>query len=178
MSNEKEKKGSYFIIVVLPNLSFFIVLGILIYLFFLFELPWLFFPGYDVSFPLRLIELICGYLLTIGGLYFFTWGLTSITRVRASGREIGKTLEYSNLITSGAFAICRHPITLGFVLLLPGIGLIFDFIPLVLMTFVYNPLLIALLFYEEKELDQRFGDKYKDYKKNVPFLIPRFRSKP
>ena len=175
MSDEKQKRSSYFVIVVFPNVLFFIVLGIMIYLWFLFRLPWLFFPGYDVSFPLRLIELIFGYLMTIGGLYFFTWGLTSITRARASGQEIGKTLEYSTLITSGAFANCRHPITLGFIFLLPGMGFIFDLIPLILMTFIYNPMLIALLYYEEKELNQRFGESYKDYKKKVPFLIPRFK---
>ncbi|MFX0034238.1 MAG: methyltransferase family protein [Candidatus Hermodarchaeota archaeon] len=173
--SQGKKKSSRFIIVIFPNVLFFIILGIMIYLWFLFELPWLFFPRYDVSFPLRLAELILGYLLTIGGLYFFTWGLTSITRARASGQEIGKSLEYSTLIKSGAFSICRHPITLGFIFILPGVSLIFDLIPLVLMTFIYNPMLIAILFYEEKELIQRFGENYIDYKKKVPFLIPCFK---
>ena len=95
MSVEKKsggnKKGSYFIIVILPNVSFFIVLGFIIFLFFLFELPWLIFPGYDASYPWRLIELSLGTLLMIIGLYFFTWGLTSITRARASGQEIAES---------------------------------------------------------------------------------------
>jgi protein-S-isoprenylcysteine O-methyltransferase Ste14 len=172
--NEK-KNGSSFIIVIFPNLLFFIVLGIIIFLFFLFDLPWILFSGNDVTYPWRLIELIIGSLLMIGGLYFFTWGLTTITRERASGKEIGHSDENSTLISDGAFALCRHPITLGFIFLMPGISFIFDFIPLMLMTPFYTPLLISLLFYEEKELIQRFGERYKNYKDNVPLLIPRIK---
>lgn len=141
----------------------------------LFELPWILFPGNDVTYPWRLIELIIGTLLMIGGLYFFTWGLTTITRERASGKEIGQSIEVSTLILDGAFGICRHPITLGFIFLMPGISFIFDFIPLMLMTPFYTPLLISLLFYEEKELVQRFGESYKSYKEKVPLLIPRIK---
>jgi protein-S-isoprenylcysteine O-methyltransferase Ste14 len=160
ISQQGDKRYSSFVIVIFPNVLFFILLGIILLLFFLLKLPWLFFPGYDVTFPLRLIELIVGYLLSIGGLYFFTWGLTTITRVRASGKEIGESNERSTLITTGAFAVCRHPITLGFVLLLPGFSLIFDLIPLILL-------------YEEKELTHRFGKKYLEYRSKVPLLLPR-----
>ncbi|MFX0031327.1 MAG: methyltransferase family protein [Candidatus Hodarchaeota archaeon] len=168
-----KKKYSRFIIVILPNVSFFIELGLITLLFLWFELPWLFLPNYDVLYPWRLVELIIGYLLTIFGIYFFTWGLTSISTARASGKEIGKTIENSKLITGGAFAICRHPISLGFVFILPGFTLIFDLVPFALLTIIYIPLLIALLTYEEKELHQRFGEEYVMYKERVPFLIPK-----
>ena len=172
---EKKSKKSAFIIVIFPNILFFIVLIILIYLFFLFELPWLIFPGFDVFHPLRLTELIIGTLLLIIGLYVFTWGLTTLSKDRASGVEIGKTIEHSTLISDGAFAFCRHPITLGFIFLMPGISFIFDFIPLMLMTPFYTPMLISLLFYEEKELIQRFAENYKSYKEKVPLLLPRIK---
>jgi protein-S-isoprenylcysteine O-methyltransferase Ste14 len=175
ISKNEKKKRSSFIIVILPNLLFFIDLGIIIILFFLFELPWILFSGKDVLYPLRLIELIVGTLLMIGGFYFFTWGLTTITRERASGKEINQSIDNSTLISDGAFALCRHPITLGFIFLMPGISFIFDFIPLMLMTPFYTPLLIFLLFYEEKELIQRFGASYKNYQDSVPLLIPRIK---
>lgn len=54
-------------------------------------------------------------------------------------------------------------------------ALIFDLIPLALMKFVYNPMLITLLFYDEKELNQRFGENYKDYRKKVPFHISEYK---
>ncbi len=179
MSNEKksdnDRNYSSFIIVIFPNLLFFIVLAILISIFFLFELPWLMFPGFDVSHPLRLIELIFGTLMVIIGLYIFSWGLVTITKNRASGYEIGKSSEESTLITDGAFAFCRHPITLGFIFIIPGIAFIFDFIPLIFLTFIYTPMLISLLFYEEQELIQRFGEAYREYMCKVPRLIPRIK---
>jgi protein-S-isoprenylcysteine O-methyltransferase Ste14 len=30
---------------------------------------------------------------------------------------------------------------------------------------------------EEPELEKRFGEAYRDYKKNTPFLIPSFKAK-
>lgn len=133
----------------------------------------MFLLSYDVSYPLRFIELIVGSIMTIIGVHIFSWGLTTISTNRASGIEIGKTVEDSTLITDGAFSFCRHPITLGFLFIMPGIALIFDFIPMMLMTPIYSPMLISLLFYEEKELIRRYGDKYREYKNDVPFLIPR-----
>jgi protein-S-isoprenylcysteine O-methyltransferase Ste14 len=175
MKSEEKEKISYFIIIVFPNMLFFIVLGFLIALFFLYDLQWIVFPGQDVFYPLRLIELILGTLMLIIGLHIFSWGVTTISTERASGIEIGKSPGDSTLINYGAFSFCRHPITLGFLLIMPGIGLIFDFIPMLLMTPIYSPMLIGLLFYEERELLQRYGEKYKEYKKEVPFLIPRIR---
>ena len=35
-----------------------------------------------------------------------------------------------------------------------------------------------LKFFEERELELRFGESYMDYKQRVPFLIPRWRSMP
>ena len=175
MNSKKRERFSYFLIIVFPNVLFFIVLGILMGLFLLYDLPWIIFPGQDVLYPLRLIELILGTLMIIIGLHIFSWGLTTISTERASGVEIGKSLEASTLIKYGAFSFCRHPITLGFLFIMPGVGFVFDFIPMLLMTPIYSSMLIGLLFYEEKELLRRYGDKYKNYKEEVPFLIPRIR---
>ena len=92
---------------------------------------------------------------------------------RAQGTEIGA--EESSLITSGAYAYCRHPVTLGFAFATPGFALVFDFVPLLINTFLFTPIMIALVFYEERELVKRFGEECKSYQKRVPMLIPRRR---
>jgi protein-S-isoprenylcysteine O-methyltransferase Ste14 len=33
--------------------------------------------------------------------------------------------------------------------------------------------MLFLKYFEEKELELRFGDSYLEYKKSVPFLVPR-----
>jgi len=34
-----------------------------------------------------------------------------------------------------------------------------------------------LKYFEERELEMRFGESYRAYKQRVPFFIPRFRKK-
>jgi len=155
--SENKDKISSFIIIIFLNVLFFIILGLICYFFILFDLSWIFFPGYDVSYPFRFMELIIGTLMLIIGLHIFSWGLTTISTNRASGIEIGKTPENSILFTHGAFSFSRHPITFGFLFIMSGIGLIFGFIPLILMTPIYSPMLISILFYEERELIRRYG---------------------
>jgi protein-S-isoprenylcysteine O-methyltransferase Ste14 len=38
-------------------------------------------------------------------------------------------------------------------------------------------ILIYIKWIEEKELEERFGSEYLEYKKRTPFLIPFFRKK-
>jgi protein-S-isoprenylcysteine O-methyltransferase Ste14 len=93
---------------------------------------------------------------------------------RAQGSEIGAA--ESSLITTDAYAYCRHPVTLGFAFATPGFALVFDFVPLLINTILFTPIMIALVFYEERELVKRFGDEYISYQKRVPMLIPRRRN--
>ncbi|MFW9967732.1 MAG: methyltransferase family protein [Candidatus Thorarchaeota archaeon] len=78
-------------------------------------------------------------------------------------------------MTTGAYSYCRHPVTLGFACATPGFVLVFDFAPLLINAIFFTPIMIALLFYEERELVNRFGGEYERYKAEVPMLIPRRR---
>ncbi|MFX1485082.1 MAG: methyltransferase family protein, partial [Promethearchaeota archaeon] len=135
--------------------------------------PWFFFPGMDVLQLPRLMELIVGQVLVILCVGLMAWGVGSIGLNRAEGGQIGD--RESSLVTSGAYAYCRHPVTLGFVFGTPGFALVFDFVPLLINAVLFTPIMIALLFYEERELLQRYGEEYEAYRKIVPFLIPRRR---
>jgi len=73
---------------------------------------------------------------------------------------------------SGAYSICRHPMYAGWLLASWGIFLSKPY----LLTVVYNTLLTVYVVYEslqeEKRMVALFGEKYLEYKKNVPFLVP------
>ncbi|MFX0046295.1 MAG: methyltransferase family protein [Candidatus Hermodarchaeota archaeon] len=161
------------IIVIGPNVIFFVTLAISILLVYLLSLPWFLFPGMDVLQIPRLMELILGQMLMILCVGLIAWGVASISIGRARGGEIGA--EEASLVTTGAYAYSRHPVTLGFVFGAPGFALVFDFVPLLINAILFIPIMIAFLFYEERELLQRFGEEYEAYRRQVPFLLPRRR---
>ncbi len=161
------------VIVIGPNVVFFVTLIISMLLVLQFAAPWFLFPGMDVLRIPRLTELILGQILMILCVGLIAWGVASISLNRAQGIEIG--VNGSSLVTTGAYAYCRHPVTLGFVFGTPGFGLVFDFVPLLINAILFTPIMIALLFYEERELLNRFGDEYEAYRRLVPFLIPKRR---
>jgi protein-S-isoprenylcysteine O-methyltransferase Ste14 len=171
--SEGQSSRARLIIVVAPNVIFFVTLFIAILLTILFSLPWFLFPGMNLLQLPRLFELILGQILVILCVGLEAWGVSSISMNRAQGSEIGSA--DSSLITTGAYAYCRHPVTLGFAFATPGFAFVFDFVPLLINTVLFTPIMIALLFYEERELLKRFGDEYRTYQNSVPLLIPRRR---
>ena len=170
---EAESSRARFIIVVAPNVIFFVTLFIAITLTMIFSLPWFILPGMNLLQLPRLFELILGQILVILCVGLEAWGVSSLSINLAQGTEIGAT--ESSLVTTGAYTYCRHPVTLGFVFATPGFALVFDFVPLLINTLLFTPIMVALLLYEENELLKRFGDEYKSYQKKVPLLIPRKR---
>jgi protein-S-isoprenylcysteine O-methyltransferase Ste14 len=65
--------------------------------------------------------------------------------------------------------------SLGFYLLALGTAFITGsrFATLAVALGVIPAHILFLKFFEEKELELRFGESYLDYRKNVPFLVPR-----
>ncbi len=162
------------IIVILPNILYFVILVIALFLTWYFpQIPWQLLPGASLLHPWRFIELLAGTILLILAVMFIVWGVTSLGRDRAQGGEIGISRRTSTLVTGGAYSYCRHPQILGFILATPALALMFDFVPLLIVAILYTPLQLALLGYEEVELLRRFGDTYGVYRETVPFIIPR-----
>ncbi len=170
---EDKSKRQRMIIVWAPNIIYVIALILSILLVPMLGLPWILFPGQDVLWPWRFIELLTGLITIVLAVALITWGTASLGISRAQGSDVGIASPGSKLMTKAAYSYCRHPITLGFVLATPGFALALDLMPLILNTIIYTPFLIALLFYEEMELLQRFGESYTKYRDSTPFMIPR-----
>jgi protein-S-isoprenylcysteine O-methyltransferase Ste14 len=78
------------------------------------------------------------------------------------------------LIISGPFRYCRNPMTLGTILAYLGLSIAAATVVGVALALILGALLITYLKkVEEKELTERFGQQYLDYKQNVPFIVPR-----
>ncbi len=90
--------------------------------------------------------------------------------VIAGWRPIYKAKE--DLVTKGVYQYLRHPQYLGFLLITLGWLIHWPTIPTVVMW----PILVAMYYRlakkEEKEMKERFGDKYLQYIEKVPMFIP------
>jgi len=80
------------------------------------------------------------------------------------------------LVTIGPYALCRNPMLLGSVVYYSGISLWLNSLSAVIITASFLLCSIAYIkLIEEKELEARLGKEYEEYKRKVPFLIPRLR---
>ena len=80
-----------------------------------------------------------------------------------------KPLEGSSaLITTGIFRFTRHPMYLGFVLILLGIAMLMGSFTPYLVVIVFAIFMDTVFIrYEEKTLEEAFGEAWLDYKKKV-----------
>ncbi len=146
---------------------------------FLFIVPWvLLVLGKNLSTNIaidcpRTLEVIVSIVFIVLGLIVLLWSVVSQWSVgRGTPAPIAPT---QILIVAGPFKLCRNPIQLGSMLYYLGVGTFFDSLCTGLIcffiTFVFGSLYHK--FVEEKELLLRFGDDYRKYREETPFLIPK-----
>jgi protein-S-isoprenylcysteine O-methyltransferase Ste14 len=149
---------------------------------FLFVLPAILFPlGYLVEkyiLPnqIRIAEFVFSVACIVVGIFFLIWSIYVL--IREGQGTPSPVAPTQKLITTGPYRLCRNPIQLGAMFYCLGIGTLLGsiWIGLIMMFLSYKIIGAYDRNVEEKELEIRFGDEYKEYKKRTPFLLPRFRA--
>jgi protein-S-isoprenylcysteine O-methyltransferase Ste14 len=80
-----------------------------------------------------------------------------------------KPLEESTaLITTGVFRVSRHPMYLGFVLILLGIAALTGSLTPYLIVLIFAVFMdVVFIRFEEQKLEETFGEAWPEYKKKV-----------
>ena len=105
-----------------------------------------------------------GLPLVVAGVLLVIWAVRTLLAARVDPRF--KPVE--NIVSSGPYGYTRNPMYLAFTLIYAGIALaVNSFLPL-----LFLPILLVLMHYgvirrEERYLDERFGDAYRAYRRNV-----------
>lgn len=102
--------------------------------------------------------------------------LASLANLILSGLGIPiAVLPTRRLASDWMYGWTRNPIVLSGILVLLSLGIWLHSSTLVAWTLVlFLPVMIALVrVFEERELEIRFGDSYREYRARVPMLIPR-----
>ncbi len=146
---------------------------------FLFLLPWLLFalaravvPGFLPGLP-RMVEVPLAFLMAAVGLAITVWAVFVQWRIgRGTPAPLAPT---QRLVISGPYKYCRNPIELGAILYYFAVGMFFGNVFYGLACFGMGLVFGSAYhrFVEEKELALRFGAEYEEYRRTVPFLIPR-----
>lgn len=123
----------------------------------------------------RLATTLLGALLFFSGLALFLWGRRTMGDMYDLSSSLGAELYADHrLVTSGPFAIVRHPLYLAGQLAEVGALLIFRNWTMAPVT-VNAPMLILRARREEETLAAEFGPRWEEYKRRVPMLLPRPR---
>jgi protein-S-isoprenylcysteine O-methyltransferase Ste14 len=118
--------------------------------------------------------LALGILLAIPGLYFL--GVTN-KLLRSLGSGTNAFILTKKIVDDDIYKRTRNPMSLGFYL--TALALAFasssTFVLLAVSLGLIPAHIFFLKYFEELELELRFGEPYLEYKKSVPFLFPKIK---
>lgn len=154
---------------------FFFYLGLLLLAGFEILMDWLLitFTGLR-SFSMNNALFIISVCLMLGGQFLILWSVISLY-------QTGKGTPYPvfatrTLVTSGPYQFVRNPMTFGAFLFYFGLGVYLGSpVLLIFVSAIFTILLIFIYRHETKELGERFGGGYENYRQKVPFILPGFQ---
>jgi|KBSMisStaDraftv2_1062788.scaffolds.fasta_scaffold102941_4 protein-S-isoprenylcysteine O-methyltransferase Ste14 len=123
------------------------------------ELEWI----ADLDKPVRVGV---GLVIVLAGLVTTSAGRRALVK---SGTNVNPSQPTTTLVTDGVFGHTRNPLYVGGSIALCGIALIFD-LDWILLLIVPSCMFLhfAVVKREERYLEQKFGDAYRQYKARVP----------
>ena len=143
----------------------------------------IFYPGltsYDdfldiPSLPYRPLAVVLGVVLIPIGIFFVA---VSTLALLEHGHGQAAFFLTKNVVEEYVYRLTRNPMSLGFYFGCLALGLLAGstYFTLWLLIEVIPSHIFYLKFFEERELELRFGHPYLEYKKRVPFLIPKIRN--
>lgn len=127
-------------------------------------------PNFEASaiwVALGVLLILTGWGLAIWTIYVqFTLGKGTPVPVMATQK----------LIIVAPYSWCRNPMALGAIMAYSGVALLLRSWSALLLVAVGGTLLLLYIrFLEEREMVDRFGQEYLEYRRNTPFIFPRLK---
>ncbi|MDT8307665.1 MAG: isoprenylcysteine carboxylmethyltransferase family protein [Anaerolineae bacterium] len=115
---------------------------------------------------------ILGGMMTVGGFLFALWSI--IVQFRLGRGTPIPAMAAQTLIVQAPYAYTRNPMALGTIVMYLGVAVLLGSFSAVLMVMGASVLLLSYIrIVEEREMVARFGDAYRVYRRQTPFLLPR-----
>lgn len=126
-------------------------------------------PGITVK---NLPAFLIGFLMMIAGLTLIARSVSILTRI--GDGTLAPWSPTKKLVTRGIYGTVRNPMISGVLTVLLGESITILSVQIfkwAIIFFIINNIWFFL--YEEPNLEKKFGDEYREYKKSVPRWIPR-----
>jgi protein-S-isoprenylcysteine O-methyltransferase Ste14 len=123
----------------------------------------------------NVLSLLIGLSIICIGMYIMT--MTISTFIRIGKGTLAPWSPTRKLVISGLYGYVRNPMIMGVMIVLIGESIAIMSLKILfwaLVFFIINN--IYFIVYEEPDLEKKFGDEYREYKKNVRRWIPRLKS--
>lgn len=125
------------------------------------------------KFVFGMINPIIGLLLIMIGWLFANWTV-KVQFSLGRGTPV-PFMATQKLVVKRPYSYCRNPMTLGTTVFYLGVAIWLGSFSAIGLALIYPVgISIYIKMIEEKELGERFGLEYLEYKQRTPFLIPRF----
>jgi protein-S-isoprenylcysteine O-methyltransferase Ste14 len=115
----------------------------------------------------HMIAMMVGYTIVFAGAVMVADGWRLIHQSRKTGK----------LMTNGIYSKIRHPQYTGLFIIIFGEGIVHW--PTMVSVAAFPIIIVAytlLAKKEERQMLEKFGDEYREYRERVPMFIPRFES--
>jgi len=112
-----------------------------------------------------LLSMALGLIIMILGFYMMFSALRKLMPFLMMGKE-------KRLLKEGVYGVVRHPLYLGDSIWPVGLSIMFRGLCSLILTPIWLLFYIATTFYEEKRLEEEFGEEYREYRRRVKRIIP------
>jgi len=169
-SEREYSKAQRMVAIIFGGIVFWILIPFLIVVGSAFIDPWLSLP----RFFHRSINPIMALVLMVTGWLFANWTV-KVQFSFGKGTPI-PLMATQKLLVKRPYTCCRNPMALGTTAFYFGVAVWTGSLSALGLSLIY-PVVISIYIklIEEKELEERFGLEYLEYKRRTPFLLPRFR---
>ncbi len=124
------------------------------------------------SYQFRIIPVVVGGVLILVGLYTI-WITVSLFTDYGKGTP-APYAPPKILVAIGIYKYVRNPMMIGVWSVLCGEAILFfSFWVLIWFLIFFTASILFVTLWEEDDLENRFGESYREYKKKVPRWIPR-----
>ena len=128
--------------------------------------------GWGLGGPAALLPFVLGALLVAAGLAM--WARTVLLFASYGEGTLAPWEPTQKLVVRGPYRYVRNPMITAVIAILFGEAALYGSFALLAWALAFCGLNLTYIPYvEERALEERFGDSYREYRRNVPRWIPR-----